>query len=211
VRYESLEQAERELREFQTRRGKIEYRRAACRCPRCRRIFSLLDERLKLGAEGYSAALLAKIEYAGADASTFEKAAASLRRRAGLPIGGMHVQRITERLGGERAEERDGQVEPFKAGQLRPTHAQPPAAFLDRPGVMRLCQEIHRSAGIHRPGRRRPSPPPRSSRKPGPRAGRPAWSARRWPQWNRSRASAGVWRQRPSGRAVGRKRLSPAA
>ena len=39
VRYESAEQAERELREFQTRRGKVEYHRAACRCPRCRRIF----------------------------------------------------------------------------------------------------------------------------------------------------------------------------
>jgi uncharacterized protein with PIN domain len=39
VRYESAEVAERELREFQTRRGKVEYRRAACRCPRCRRVF----------------------------------------------------------------------------------------------------------------------------------------------------------------------------
>ena len=39
VRYESAEQAQREVREFQTRRGKVEYRRAAARCPRCRRIF----------------------------------------------------------------------------------------------------------------------------------------------------------------------------
>jgi uncharacterized protein with PIN domain len=39
VRYESAEEAERELREFQTKRGKIEYRRAACRCPRCRKVF----------------------------------------------------------------------------------------------------------------------------------------------------------------------------
>ena len=39
VRYESGGQAELELREFQTRRGKIEYRRAAARCPRCRKIF----------------------------------------------------------------------------------------------------------------------------------------------------------------------------
>jgi uncharacterized protein with PIN domain len=39
VRYESSGQAELELREFQTRRGKIEYRRAAARCPRCRKIF----------------------------------------------------------------------------------------------------------------------------------------------------------------------------
>jgi uncharacterized protein with PIN domain len=39
ARYESAGQAEMELREFQTRRGKVEYRRAAARCPRCRKIF----------------------------------------------------------------------------------------------------------------------------------------------------------------------------
>jgi uncharacterized protein with PIN domain len=39
VRYESAAQAEGEVREVQTRRGKIEYRRAAARCPRCRKIF----------------------------------------------------------------------------------------------------------------------------------------------------------------------------
>lgn len=39
VRYDSPEQAELEIREFQTRRGKIEYERAARRCPRCRKVF----------------------------------------------------------------------------------------------------------------------------------------------------------------------------
>jgi uncharacterized protein with PIN domain len=39
ARYESAGQAKLELREFQTRRGKVEYRRAAARCPRCRKIF----------------------------------------------------------------------------------------------------------------------------------------------------------------------------
>jgi uncharacterized protein with PIN domain len=39
ARYESAGQAEMELREFQTRRGKVQYRRAAARCPRCRKIF----------------------------------------------------------------------------------------------------------------------------------------------------------------------------
>ena len=39
VRYPSAEQARQEVRELLTRRGKIEYRRAAARCPRCRRIF----------------------------------------------------------------------------------------------------------------------------------------------------------------------------
>lgn len=89
--------------------------------------FSLLDERLKLGTEDYSAALLAKIEYAGADSRSFDKAAESLVRLAELSISGMHVQRITERLGRERAAERDRQVEQFKAGQLSPAHAHPPA------------------------------------------------------------------------------------
>jgi len=39
MRYESAAQAEQEVRELMTRRGKIEYRRAAARCPRCRKIF----------------------------------------------------------------------------------------------------------------------------------------------------------------------------
>jgi len=39
ARYESVERAELELREFQTRRGKVEYRRVAARCPRCRKVF----------------------------------------------------------------------------------------------------------------------------------------------------------------------------
>jgi hypothetical protein len=39
VRYALPEQAEREVREFVTRRGKIEYERAARRCGRCRKVF----------------------------------------------------------------------------------------------------------------------------------------------------------------------------
>ena len=39
VVYESAEEAEREVRALQTRRGQIEYERAACRCRRCRKIF----------------------------------------------------------------------------------------------------------------------------------------------------------------------------
>jgi len=39
VRYDSPEQAELERREFHTRRGKVEYERAARRCPRCRKFF----------------------------------------------------------------------------------------------------------------------------------------------------------------------------
>ena len=144
--------------------------------------------------EGYSPALVGKIEYAGGQCP-FGQAAAMLGRLSGLSISGMHVQRITERLGRERAAERDRQVEQFQAGGLSAAHVEPPAvvavhvdagktqvrgddggrgvhdpqwadtkvacletyapklddidpqpeppeAFLDRPTVMRLCQEI---------------------------------------------------------------------
>ena len=74
-----------------------------------------------MGTENYSPALLAKIEYAGADARSFDKAASSLHRLSELDISGKHVQRITERLGRERAGERDRQVEQFKVGQRPPT------------------------------------------------------------------------------------------
>ena len=36
---ESAGQTQPQIRELMTRRGKIEYRRAAARCPRCRKIF----------------------------------------------------------------------------------------------------------------------------------------------------------------------------
>ena len=39
MRYESAAQGHQEVRELMTRRGKIQYRRAAARCRRCRKIF----------------------------------------------------------------------------------------------------------------------------------------------------------------------------
>jgi uncharacterized protein with PIN domain len=39
VHYDSAQQAQQQVRELMTRRGKIEYRRAVMQCPRCRKIF----------------------------------------------------------------------------------------------------------------------------------------------------------------------------
>jgi hypothetical protein len=158
---------------------------------------------------------VAKIEYAGANEESFPKAAEALRRLAELSISDRHVERITERLGQERADQRDRQVEQMKAGQLAPAHPQPPrvvaihldagkiqmraddgkpgvrgahwsdtkvaccltysapkgnadpqpeppAAFLDPPHVMRLCQEIQqvRSDPSTRPTAAKTGPPP---------------------------------------------------
>jgi len=71
-------------------------------------------------------AVLAKIEYAGANHESFGKAADAIRRLAELPISPKHVQRVAERLGKERGQQRDRQVEKMKAGKLSPVRAQPP-------------------------------------------------------------------------------------
>ena len=52
VVHESAEQAAVERRELQTRRGKIEYQRAARRCPRCRKIFFPVGRRAEAGDGG---------------------------------------------------------------------------------------------------------------------------------------------------------------
>jgi hypothetical protein len=67
-----------------------------------------------------------KIEYAGANEGSFQQASEALAHLAEFSISAKHVQRITERLGQERLQERDRDVERMKAGQLAPTHTQPP-------------------------------------------------------------------------------------
>lgn len=105
-----------------------------------------------MGTEGYSAALVAKIEYAGANEGSFLQASQALERLAELPISAKHVQRITERLGHERGVQRDGEVERMKAGTLAPAHVQPPrvaAIHLDA-GKIQLRADDGR-VGVHQP------------------------------------------------------------
>jgi hypothetical protein len=81
---------------------------------------------LRLGAEGYSPAVLEKIEFAGGNAPSFAQAAEALHRLAEVEISAKHVQRITERLGAERQRERDREVEAFRRRELPPGHKEPP-------------------------------------------------------------------------------------
>ncbi len=108
-----------------------------------RRFFSLLDEALKLGTEGYSPRRLQKIEYAEANEGSFEQGSRALRVLAELPISAKHVQRITERLGEERRRQRDAEVAAMKTGTLKPTYPNPPqvaAIHLDA-GKLQLREE----------------------------------------------------------------------
>jgi len=89
--------------------------------------FSLADERLKLGVEEYSPAMLQKIEYAGGNNRSFETAAASLERLAECPVNARQVERITERLGKERADARDKSAAAMEARKLRSRFKEAPA------------------------------------------------------------------------------------
>ncbi len=153
-----------------------------------------------MGGEGYSPSIVAKIEFAGANESSFQVAAKVLEVIGEFRISTKHVQRIAERLGRERREERDAAVEAFKKHTLKPSYRQfpvvaavhldagkiqlrqedgppgvkdphwgdtkvgcfltyaapagdedpqplPPAAFVDRSRVARLCREMERIRG----------------------------------------------------------------
>jgi hypothetical protein len=89
--------------------------------------FSLADERLGLGGEGYGPGVLKKIEYAGGNGRSFESAAQSLARLAECSISARHVERLTEKLGKERAGLRDQDAAAMKARTLRSPYKQAPA------------------------------------------------------------------------------------
>jgi hypothetical protein len=82
---------------------------------------------LKLGCEGYSPGLLQKIEYAGGNARSFEVASGSLQRLAEFSISAKHVERLTLRLGRERADQRDKSAAAMQARTLRSSYRQPPS------------------------------------------------------------------------------------
>ena len=114
--------------------------------------FSLQDERLALGSEGYSPGMLKKIEYAGGNQRSFACAAESLERLAECSISVRHVERVTERLGKERAARRDKQATLMKERKRRSQYKQPPAVavvMLDA-GKAQFRQE-NAGPGVHGP------------------------------------------------------------
>ena len=82
------------------------------------KFFFPLDRRLEIGTEGYSPKVLEKIEYAGANAVSFQQAEAHLKMLGDLEISDKHIQRITERLGSERQEKRDREVALMRQDKL---------------------------------------------------------------------------------------------
>src|SRR5437764_1927509 len=81
------------------------------------KLFFPLDLALKLGVEGYAPAVLRQIVDQGGRYA-FGEAAQNLKKLAGVPISAQHVQRLTERIGRERAEQRDRESDAFQQNTL---------------------------------------------------------------------------------------------
>jgi len=116
-----------------------------------------MDAALGLGAEGYSPALLQKVVRQGAKTASFAEASDDLKTLAGIEISPKHVERLTERLGGEWADKRDQDVELFKQNRLPRQYAQAPAAaavMLD--GGRLLTRAADGRPGVHAPAWREP-------------------------------------------------------
>lgn len=107
---------------------------------------------MQLGGEDYSPGLLQKIEYAGGNARSFQSAAESLERLAEVSISARHVERLTERLGQERAAARDQAAAALEQRKLHAAYKQAPAVavvMLDA-GKAQFRQE-QTGPGVHGP------------------------------------------------------------
>jgi hypothetical protein len=105
---------------------------------------------LKLSGEGYSPGLLKKIEYAGGNGRSFASAAESLERLAECSISARHVERLTERLGKERAAERDRAAAAMQARKLHSAYKQAPAvAVVMLDGGKAQFRQEQAGPGVH--------------------------------------------------------------
>jgi hypothetical protein len=90
-------------------------------------LFSPLDDKLQLGVEGYSPAVLGRAIRQCQKASSFAEASADLRELAGVAVSPTHLQRLSGRIGAEWRALRDAEVQAFKDNRLAAEHPQPPA------------------------------------------------------------------------------------
>jgi hypothetical protein len=87
-----------------------------------------------LGTEGYSPTLLRKAVRQAAKAASFKDASEDLRELANFPISASHLQRLTERLGGEWEQQRDADIQAFRENRLARSYEKAPpvaAVMLD--------------------------------------------------------------------------------
>jgi hypothetical protein len=105
-----------------------------------------------LGTEGYSPRLLEKAVRQAAKAASFKEASEDLHALAEVSISATHLQRLSQRVGGEWARTRDEEVQAFREDRLACAYAAaPPAAavMLDGGRLQTRAEEAGR--GVQEP------------------------------------------------------------
>lgn len=130
--------------------------RSACRFSGVRRtgkVFPPYQLCLNLGPERYSPSLLRKIVFAGGGCESYEAAAQQLHKLAELNISSRHVERITERIGGELAAQRDEAVDRWFEDRKAPDRRElvPEVAAIGVDGGRIRTRAPDTPPGVHHP------------------------------------------------------------
>ena len=106
-----------------------------------------------MGTEGYSPTLLRKAVRQAAKAASFKDASEDLRELANFTISATHLQRLTERIGGEWEQQRDAEIQAFQENRLARAYTKAPtvaAVMLDGGRYQTRAAEAGR--GVTDPG-----------------------------------------------------------
>jgi hypothetical protein len=105
---------------------------------------------LKLGVNGYSPAVLHKIVGAAAEVKSHQLAAKVLQLVGELSISGRHINRLTETIGTEMAEQRDQAVEDYVHHRRQPpTAAAPALVSISLDGGRLMTRATGQGVGVH--------------------------------------------------------------
>lgn len=115
-------------------------------------LFFPLDLKLNLRAESYSPWILERLEWAGGNLESFQKGSEAVHKTLELEITPAGLCALTEKLGRERASQRDAAVAAFQRRELQPQYVQaPPVAAVMLDGGTAQVRAADAAVGVHEP------------------------------------------------------------
>jgi hypothetical protein len=115
--------------------------------------FSPLDQKLRLGTEGYSQAVLRKAVRQAGKAPSFQDASDDLQELAQIAISPQHLGKVAERIGREWAAARDADVQAFRDNRLAAAYAEAPqVATVSVDGGRTQTRADDGERGVREPG-----------------------------------------------------------
>ena len=92
------------------------------------------------------------MEYLGLELPSFQKGSEALARLLEVKLSPKEVEKLTEKFGKERIAERQGQLERFQKGELKPLYRQAPnSAVISVDGGRCQIREQEAGPGVHEP------------------------------------------------------------